>query len=128
MLRGPLRDDPKGSMTSYELAVLEANDRSIAVVDLSGELDLTNARELEERLEDLSAGRQGLVLELNKVSFIDSAALHVLFRTARRMRRERFGVVLEPTAAIARTLTIVGLPDVVTLRGSVEEALVDVAS
>ena len=115
-------------MTSYELVVLEADDPSIAVVDISGELDLTNARELEERLEDLSAGRQGLVLELNKVSFIDSAALHVLFRTARNIRRERFGVVLEPTAAIARTLTIVGLPDVVTLRGSVEEALVDVTA
>ena len=112
-------------MTSYELVVVEGDDPSVAVLDVSGELDLTNAHELEERLEDVRAGKRGIVLELNKVSFIDSAALHILFRAARRMTRERFGVVLEPTAPIARTLTIVGLPDVVTLRGSVEEALAD---
>ncbi|MGH3135614.1 MAG: STAS domain-containing protein [Gaiellaceae bacterium] len=114
-------------MTSYEFAVLETVDPTIAVVEIAGEIHLTNAPELESRLEDAAAGRRGLVVELNRVSFIDSAALHVFFRTARRLTRERFGVVLDPAAAVARTLTIVGLPDVVTLRGSIEEACADLA-
>lgn len=129
MLRGRTgrRSTARDVMTSYELAVLENVDPTIAVVEIAGEIDLTNAAELESRLEDATAGRRGLVVELNRVSFIDSAALHVLFRTARRLTRDRFGVVLDPAAAVARTLTIVGLPDVVTLRGSIEEACADLA-
>jgi anti-anti-sigma factor len=98
------------------------------LVAVGGELDLTNAPELEERLEDLTDRDSTLVLDLNRLVFVDSAALHVLFRAARRLGRERFGIVLEPTAAVARTVTIVGLPDVATVRGSVEELLAALAA
>ncbi len=108
-------------MTSYELVVLEADDPSIAVMDVSGELDLTNARELEERLDDLSAGKQGLVLELNKVSFIDSAALHVLFKVAQRRPKDRLVLLMEPTAPVSRTLDIVRMRDAVGIVASLDE-------
>jgi anti-anti-sigma regulatory factor len=54
------------------------------------------------------------------VVFIDSAALHVLVRTARKLGRERFGIVLEPGAAVARTLSIVGISEVATISDSPE--------
>ena len=57
-------------------------------MEVAGELDLTNARDMEERLEAVAvANGQALVLDLNRLVFIDSAALHVLFRTARRLGR-----------------------------------------
>jgi anti-anti-sigma factor len=109
-------------MTPYELEQRDTSVPDRVLLDVGGELDLTNASELEERLGDLSAGNgSSLVLDLNRVVFIDSAALHVLFRTARRLGRERFGLVLDPTAPIAKTLSIVGIAEVVTMSRSSEE-------
>jgi anti-anti-sigma factor len=109
-------------MTSYELQQRPTDDAQVVLVDIMGELDLTNARELEERLEELAA-HDGvrLVLDVNRVVFVDSAALHVLFRTARRLGKERFGLVLEPTAAVARTLAIVGISEVATIAESASQ-------
>jgi anti-anti-sigma factor len=120
---------PSGErMTSYELQERPTDDAQVVLVEVMGELDLTNAREIEERLEELAA-RDGarLVLDVNRVVFIDSAALHVLFRTARRLGKKRFGLVLEPTAAVARTLAIVGIAEVATIAESASQ-LVSTAS
>jgi anti-anti-sigma factor len=111
-------------MTSYELERRETDDSSVVLVVVAGELDLTNARELEEQIETLP-GENGksLLIDLNRVVFIDSAALHVLFRTARRLGKDRFGLLYEPTAAVSRTLAIVGLPKVATSGSSREELM-----
>jgi anti-anti-sigma factor len=109
------------AMNTFELAQRQTQNPGVVVVDVSGELDLTNAHEVEEQLEGLSATNgASLVLDLNKLLFIDSAALHVLFRTARRLGREHFGLVLEPTAAVARTLDIVGIDEVATVAASAD--------
>jgi anti-sigma B factor antagonist len=108
-------------MTPYQLEPRETGDPKELVVNIGGELDLTNARELEERLEALTSSTGAcLVLDLTRVLFIDSAALHVLFRLARRLGRERFGLVLEPTSPLARTLSIVAISDVATVGTSVD--------
>lgn len=109
-------------MTSYELERRETDDPSVVLVMVAGELDLTNARELEERIGEFP-GDDGtsLLIDLNRVVFIDSAALHVLFRAARRLGRDRFGLLYEPTAAVSRTLAIVGLPKVATSGASRDE-------
>ncbi len=108
-------------MTSYELDRRETEVPGTIVADASGELDLTNARELEARLADLAVDGTRLVLDLNRVTFVDSAALHAFFRTARRLGDGRFGVALAPAAALMRTLTIVGLTDAVPVRATADE-------
>jgi anti-anti-sigma factor len=108
-------------MTAYELLRRPTDDPALVLVDVTGELDLTNAHELEERLETLSEPNGArLVLDLNRVVFVDSAALHVLFRIARRLGKERFVLALEPSAAVARTLAIAGVSEVATIRESAE--------
>lgn len=109
-------------VTSFELAPQHTDDPERILLSVSGELDLTNAAEFEEQLESLVSPNGSLVvLDLRRVAFIDSAVLHVLFRMARRLGKERFGLVLEPESPITRTLEIVGVPTVATIRGSVEE-------
>jgi anti-anti-sigma factor len=116
-------------MSAFELEPQETGDDHVLHVDVAGELDLTNVPEFEERLGELELGEleQGaesaLVLDLNRVVFIDSAALHALFRISRRLGRERFGIVLASTAPIARTLAIVGLPQAVATGDSAETVL-----
>jgi anti-sigma B factor antagonist len=109
-------------VTPFELTRRDTGDSESVVVDVAGELDLTNASEVEARLEALGPPPgANLVLDLNRVVFIDSAALHVLFRTARRLGKDRFTVLLEPNAAIARTISIVGMGEVTTIERSTPE-------
>ncbi|HET8969328.1 MAG TPA: STAS domain-containing protein [Gaiellaceae bacterium] len=108
-------------MSAYELE-LEERAEGVVRASLAGELDLTNARELEERLADAAPSEAILVIDLNRVVFIDSAALHVLFKIAERRRNDRLVLVMEPTAAVSRTLDIVRMKDAVTIVASLEEA------
>ena len=93
---------------------------------LVGELDLTVASELTEQLEEL-AGVPALVIDLNRVHFIDSAALHCLFRLARD-RDTSLAFVLEPTSPIATTLAIVELGRAAPLKATLDEAVRALAS
>lgn len=110
-------------MSTYELDVRDAGTRDVVHVSLAGELDLTNARGIEDRLLEVTRNGSSLVVDLNRVVFIDSAALHVFFRLSRNLGRARFVVVLDPDAPVARTVEIVGLPDAVRVVTSADGAL-----
>jgi anti-sigma B factor antagonist len=113
------------AVTSYELEVRETDLEDATLAELSGELDLTNADELERRLDELAADSSALVLDLNGVEFLDSAALHVLFGLARRSAGEArgFGVVLRSEAPVARTLSMVNFGEVAPVRPTLEDVL-----
>ena len=108
-------------MSTYELEVDDTSAAGAVVASLSGELDLTNARELEERLEASAPADALLVIDLNHVVFMDSAALHVLFKLAQHRGREGLALVVEPTAPIVRTLDIVGMKDAVRIASSLAD-------
>jgi anti-anti-sigma factor len=118
-------------VTPYELEV-RGEEHGFTVIGLAGELDLTNAEAVERELVAAAGGdggEGGIVLDLNGVTFIDSAALHMLFRVARGIGdARRFGIVLEPNALVARTLEIVGLNAVTTVRQSVDDLVGEPAS
>jgi anti-anti-sigma factor len=114
-------------MTTFELETREHPESHLRLVEVSGEVDFTNTHDLEARLDEVPEDVT-LVLDLNRVLFADSAAIHTLFRIARARGRDRFGLVLEPTAAITRTLEITGLPRVVPVRTSADEVLAAVTA
>ena len=107
-------------MSSYGIELTGGSDGTEAHVRLSGELDLLSARELELRLAEVAPEDVRLVLDLNDVSFLDSAALHVLFELARRRAPDRLAFVVDPGARVAGTLEIVGLARVAPVRPSLD--------
>lgn len=107
-------------MSAYDVEVRE-EAAGVVVATLTGELDLTNARELEERLESAAAVDALLAIDINRVVFIDSAAVHVLFKLARRRPDDRLVLLMEANAAVSRTLDIVGLKDAVRIVPSLEQ-------
>jgi anti-sigma B factor antagonist len=109
-------------MTAYVVDERESHVPGIAIVALVGELDLTNAHELAERL-GISSRPEVLVVNLSGVTFVDSAALHQLFLLVRDRGRGRVAYVLEPTSPIAATIRIVGLERVATVEATLDDAL-----
>jgi anti-anti-sigma factor len=109
-------------MSTYELEVDDSGAPDTVVASLSGELDLTNAVELEEQLRDAAPDESILVLDVSRVVFIDSAVLHILFRLARMRGEGRLVLVLEPSSPIARVLDIVAMKDAVRVVPSLADA------
>jgi anti-sigma B factor antagonist len=67
-----------------ELSVTVRHERAVAIVEVTGDIDLTTVAELRERLFALADQGQPLIIDLNRVTFIDSAGLGVLIGAARR--------------------------------------------
>jgi anti-anti-sigma factor len=112
---------PVGAVASFELEHVADGDPEVAIVAVAGELDLSNADELVEQLATAASGRP-LVIDLNRVLFIDSAALHRLFEVARERGAGGLALVAEPNAPVARTLEIVQFGRAATVATSVSEA------
>ena len=107
-------------MSTYDLELHDTAE-GVVVASLTGELDLTNARELEERLDAAASQEALLVVDINRVVFLDSAALHVFFKLARQRGARSLALLMEPHAAVSRTLDIVGMRDAVRVVASLDD-------
>jgi anti-anti-sigma factor len=92
-------------------------DGDSATVSLSGEIDIAAAPRLRDDLNRLhSEGIRNFVIDVERVSFIDSVGLSVVLALYRRCREEGGTVsVIHPTDRIRRTLEISGLLDVLNV-------------
>jgi anti-sigma B factor antagonist len=105
----------------YEDATLDGGAHLLV---LTGELDLSNARDLRRRFDAaLSAGHTRLVADLGAVSHMDSTALAELIRALRAAQDAGGGLALVVTSpAIRRTLEIRGLDRIFVMAYTREEA------
>jgi len=112
-------------VAAYELELRETTVAGFAVAEVLGELDLTNAGDLEKRLGTIVADAPGLVIDLNKVTFIDSAALHALFRIGRALeaRGTSYGIALDSSAPVAKTIEMVHLDEAALIGPTVADVL-----
>ena len=66
------------------LTIRVRRDRGYAIVAVAGEVDIATVTRLRERLFELAASGRTLVVDLDQVSFIDSAGLAALVGAANR--------------------------------------------
>jgi anti-sigma B factor antagonist len=92
------------------------------VVRLVGEADATTGA-LAEVLNAEAARKPCLLLvEASELTFIDSAALHVIVRAHRELRAEGCQLALvNPGPQVARVLQLTGLDQVIPVHASPEE-------
>ena len=111
-------------MADIELSIDTSEREGWSVVDVAGELDLYTASNLKERLRALSEnGKHRVVVNLERVDFIDSTALGVLIGARKRAREHDGEVVLAaPAEPVRKVLSITGLERVFPIRDSVDEA------
>ena len=99
----------------------------VAVARIDGEFDKLAVDAIGPRL--LGLRQEGpLIVDLDGVTFIDSAALHILFGLARSVGGQNgFAVVIADESPIRRVLELAQLGVVTPVRDSVEAATRDVS-
>jgi anti-anti-sigma factor len=86
-------------------------DRRVVIAAITGELDISNARELEAAIAgELDPGVAGLVIDLGGLTFLDGAGVHLLYRLSDRLcgRGLGFAVVIGGDSAPRRVLELSG--------------------
>jgi len=94
--------------------VIERKDDAGGVVlALSGELDVVSAPELAQVLDEvLATPCVRVMLDLNGLSFVDSAGVSVLIKAKQAAEGSGRGLVLRrPTEQLQRVFALVGLAD-----------------
>jgi anti-sigma B factor antagonist len=67
------------------LTITVRSERGVVIAAVTGEIDISIVAPLRERLFELADSGGTLIVDLNRVTFIDSAGLGVLVGTARRI-------------------------------------------
>ncbi|PPK67512.1 STAS domain-containing protein [Actinokineospora auranticolor] len=90
------------------------------VVEVTGEVDLATAPQLEQALDDaLAQPGGGVRVDLSGVEFMDSAGLRVLVAALRKAEESGRSLVLDsPHERVRRIIEITGLAEVFGLAGS----------
>jgi len=92
---------------------------------LAGEIDLSNASEVEDAVTAGLAGATAVAVDLAGLSYLDSAGLALLSRLAGRLVGPggALRLVVPPGAVVGRTLAISGLSVAIPVDETVEAAL-----
>jgi anti-sigma B factor antagonist len=116
-------------------ASLDGWERSedIALLVAGGDIDYDASPQLRERLADrIHGGARRLVLDLSKVTFIDSTAIGVLVGAVMRLHEEGGGslavVCEEENRRVMRIFEIAGVDSLIALHRSREEALLELTT
>ncbi|MCD0483851.1 STAS domain-containing protein [Streptacidiphilus sp. ASG 303] len=102
-------------------------DPDVAVVAITGELDVDTATELHFQLANqLHHGRRHLVLDLADVPFMDSSGLNIVIRAQQETRRAEGSLRLaRPTPAVRRIIDLTGVSITTPVHDGLDEALAE---
>src|SRR5581483_11300549 len=124
-LRGPDSHTRHGAGGSVDLKVNDyTTDDDVTVINVEGEIDVYTAPKLREKLIDLvNKGKYHLLVDMEKVEFLDSTGLGVLVGGLKRVRAHDGSLELVCTQErILKIFRITGLTKVFGIHDSIEEA------
>ncbi|MGW5860802.1 STAS domain-containing protein [Streptomyces sp. NPDC055239] len=96
----------------------------VTVLTLAGEIDLDTSVHVRQALEAVGAPGTRVVIDLRRVTFIDSSGINV-FIAGHRALAEAGGRLrlAAPSESVARTLEIVGIDTLIDICPTLGEAL-----
>jgi anti-sigma B factor antagonist len=106
------------------LDITVRDERGVVVAAVAGEIDISSVARLRERLYELADNGGTLIVDLNRVTFIDSAGLGALVGTARRAAENGgslYAVCAQPQPR--RLLWLTGVDKRIPLAATVAGAL-----
>ena len=111
-------------------AVVASLTRELAVVSVSGELDLYTAPRVRTGIHEAGAvGADRVIVDLSETSFIDSAALGVLVQETKRLEgRGRSLVLVTSDPRTMRVVELSGLNRVLRTYATLQDAIYGLVS
>jgi anti-anti-sigma factor len=98
----------------------------VVVAHLNGEIDLSNATSVNERLlEAVPNTAESMVLDLSGTGYLDSSGVRLIFELAQRLRNrsQRLLLVVPADSNLRRVLSLTEVEQVVPMCESVAEAV-----
>lgn len=109
---------------SIAVTVLPAGDGVCCVVQLAGEADLTSAGLRDALTAQMARGPRLLLVDMSALTFLDSGATQMIIAAYQVFRHEGGTLALvRPSPAAARVLELTGVSRLITVYGSVDEAV-----
>jgi anti-anti-sigma factor len=109
-----------------ELAQLVVgSEDDVLAVTLSGEIDMSNAADLEAAVERAMPNTAyGMVLDLSELTYLDSAGIRMLIGLANRFRwrRQQLCVAVPEESRVRRVLDLAGAAGAFTIDPTVDAA------
>jgi anti-sigma B factor antagonist len=95
------------------------------VLEVEGEVDMLTAPLLLKAIEEVPEGTPWVVVDLTKVSFLDSSGLNTLVQARRALdtRQVTMRVVVPADGGLRRVFEITRLTEALTVVGTLEAAL-----
>ncbi len=100
-------------------------DKEIVVINLEGDMDVFTSPKLKETIiKSLKEGSIYLLVNLEKVSYIDSTGLGVLVGSLMRIREHKGKIsLISPSPRVQKILDIVDLVTILKVYKNEEEAI-----
>ncbi|MEH0450187.1 STAS domain-containing protein [Streptomyces sp. B21-102] len=106
------------------LSVVSTTTDGIRVLTLAGEIDYDTGPTLREALDASGIPRPRIVVDLNRVTFMDSTGINILIAAHRSLTDAGGWIRLAaPTEAVLRTLQIVGVDTILDCAETLHQAL-----
>jgi anti-sigma B factor antagonist len=104
------------------LSLSVVSDRDGVILVVAGEVDLSDAGEIEAHLEELwAAGHTTVDIDLHQVSFMDSSGLHAITRAARAARAPGTTLtIIDVSEPVRRLLGLTCMDQVLPIRSRAE--------
>ena len=117
--------DIAATVILVDLSVSSSEQGSVTVVHVEGEIDVYTAPLLREVLDkQVAAGRTDLVVDLEKVTFMDSTGLGVLVGRLKLVRGQNGSLrIVSAHERILKVFKITGLDKVFHIYPTVDDAL-----
>ncbi|MEU4310887.1 STAS domain-containing protein [Streptomyces rochei] len=96
----------------------------VRVVTVAGEIDQSNSAQLTRALRADGPGLSGIVIDMGRVTFMDSSGLNVLIAAHQDLTAAGGWLRLAaPTAAVLRVLQLVGVDQLIECHPTLTQAL-----
>lgn len=109
------------------MEIIKKSVEQIPVIEIHGQIDLGNCYRLHEAINDeVEDGNYFLIVNLHKISYIDSSCLGVLLGGLEKVKKKGGNLVIVGNPLVDRVLTLTGLTRIFPFHSTVNDAFEDI--
>ncbi|MCB1156104.1 MAG: STAS domain-containing protein [Leptospiraceae bacterium] len=107
------------------MEIIQRENKSIPVIDIVGEVDLYNAKDIKDVLDGMIRdGKYQIILNLAKVPFMDSSGIGTLVTVMYKLKKYQGGLkVVNTVGSVAKVFKMTGMDAHLEIFDSEEEAI-----